>query len=64
MDCKHIVKVSGHWEKNPYFDQSEDDCDGYSGDSHEWIPEYECNTVIDINLHQYKCTQCGKIFNY
>ena len=42
-------------EDNPY--------NGYEIDNSHW--EYtEVGTYEDISISQYKCTQCGKIFNY
>lgn len=60
--CSHTHKVDGHWEKRPDFNQAEYDCGGFEVDEHDWVDGYDKPTTIDINLHQYKCTQCGKIF--
>ncbi len=64
MTCKHTKTIGGCWVPNPYYDAEEDSVNGYSGDSVEWEESWEQPTTEDINLHQYKCTQCGKVFSY
>ena len=54
--CTHTETVEGHWVENT--DSFYDD------DDMLWEEEYERSTTVDIDLHRYKCTQCGKIFNY
>ena len=29
-----------------------------------WGGTYERGTYMDVDLHHYKCTQCGKLFSY
>jgi hypothetical protein len=53
MDCKH-QRITDRWITRDYFGEE--------------IPgEWECtteNTTVDIDLHRYKCTQCGEIMYY
>jgi hypothetical protein len=50
--CSHSRKIPGHWATG-----SEDMPD-------DWHSEYEEPTVTDIDLHRYKCTQCGEVKYY
>lgn len=63
-NCRHVVETSGHWEDNPYYDANEDEGKhGYS-DAMVWVEGGSTPTTIDIDIHRYKCTQCGKIKYY
>jgi len=63
-ECTHNIRVEGHWVENPSYDFEEDMLGGYGGEAMDWVPSHDKPTVVDINLHQYKCTQCGKVFSY
>jgi hypothetical protein len=52
MACTHTRTIPGHWEDGEYSDDS------------EWVHEYEKSTVVDVDLHRYKCTQCGQMMYY
>lgn len=57
MSCNH-QRTTSRWvgEENWYDD-------GSSMHTGEW--EYETvSTIVDIDLHRYKCTQCGEIMYY
>lgn len=62
-ECTHMEHVSGRWEENPHYDPAylEDDC---GEESHAWIEDFEERTTVDVDLHRYKCTQCGEMFYY
>lgn len=54
--CTHTRTISGKW-----VDLSDDDdgyCHGY------WEDDIETSTTVDIDLHRYKCTQCGEVMYY
>lgn len=53
MSCKH-ERTTQRWITRDYFGE-------------EIVGEWEYNTVsttVDIDLHRYKCTQCGEIMYY
>ena len=53
-NCSHTTR------KERYF---EDEC-WYTGIvTGRWETE-EVSTTVDIDLHRYKCTQCGKVMYY
>ncbi len=53
MSCNHTRETS-RWVTTDYFGE---EIDG------EW--EYKTEyTTVDIDLHRYKCTQCGEIMYY
>lgn len=53
MSCTH-TSTRERWVTTDYFGE---EIDG------EW--EYtEKSTTVDIDLHRYKCTQCGEIMYY
>jgi hypothetical protein len=53
MTCNHQRETS-RWVTRDYFGE---EIDG------EW--KYETvSTCVDIDLHRYKCTQCGEIMYY
>ena len=62
--CTHTKPIEGHWVDRPNFDQEEYDCGGFEYEKSEWVDGYDDNTYEDVDVHHYKCTQCGKIFNY
>jgi len=63
-NCKHTESVEGHWEAREGFNREEFIAGGFEYDEHEWIDGYEKPTVVDVDLHHYKCTQCGKVMRY
>jgi len=53
MSCNH-QRTTSRWVTEDYFG------DEIAG---EW--QYETvSTTVDIDLHRYKCTQCGEIMYY
>lgn len=53
MSCNH-ERTTERWVTRDYFGE---EIDG------EW--EYNTvSTTVDIDLHRYKCTQCGEIMYY
>lgn len=60
MSCTHTVTVPGHWVNNPFFDVNENQPNDYS----DWYEGYEQETIKDVDVHRYKCTECDKIFYY
>jgi hypothetical protein len=53
MSCSH-ERTTERWVTRDYFGE---EIDG------EW--QYETvSTTVDIDLHRYKCTQCGEIMYY
>ena len=63
-ECTHTKPAGGCWVDNPDYDPVEAELGGFTGDAMEWKIPWDKPTVVDINLHQYKCTQCGKVMNY
>jgi hypothetical protein len=57
MSCTHSKSVPGRWVKPTGWWVEEDDPD-------EWEPESSVSTTVDIDLHRYKCTQCGEVMYY
>jgi hypothetical protein len=56
MSCQHQKTVSRWVEEDEWSPQ-----DG--GSTGYW--EYETvSTTVDIDLHRYKCTQCGEVMYY
>jgi hypothetical protein len=53
MNCNHTIETS-RWVTTDYFGE---EIDG------EWEYKTE-STTVDIDLHRYKCTQCGEIMYY
>ena len=62
--CTHTRKVGGEWVDNPYHDAEEWELNGYDAGPKRWEEGHTATTVKDIDLHRYKCTQCGKIMYY
>jgi extradiol dioxygenase family protein len=53
MSCKH-TRTTERWVTQDYFGE---EIDG------EW--QYDTvSTTVDIDLHRYKCTQCGEVMYY
>ena len=63
-DCTHTRKVYGHYVTNPHYDAAEDECGGFSTEPNDWVDDHDEPTVVDVDLHHYKCTQCQEIFRY
>jgi len=62
--CTHTETVYGREIRNPNYNREY----WLSGDS-DYSPsifteDEEVWTYKDINIHQYQCTQCKKVFNY
>ncbi len=56
MNCTHSKEKS-------YWVEDDDWYPGHGGSTGQW--EYETvSTTVDIDLHRYKCTQCGEIMYY
>ena len=53
MSCNHTREQQVWVER--------EDCDGYMEGEWEWQTEY---TIEDIDLHRYRCTQCGETMYY
>ncbi len=60
-ECTHTIKAGGKWEPNPYYDPNDE---RYEGEEMVWVPEWDKSTTVDVDLHHYKCTQCGKVMPY
>lgn len=56
--CSHVYSSSKYVIDKDYNHYTGDEIDN----SH-WEYE-EVGTYVDININQYKCTQCDKVFNY
>ena len=53
MSCKH-TRTTERWVTQDYFGE---EIDG------EW--QYDTvSTTVDLDLHRYKCTQCGEVMYY
>jgi hypothetical protein len=53
MSCRH-ERTTERWVTRDYFGE---EIDG------EW--QYDTvSTTVDIDLHRYRCTQCGEVFYY
>jgi len=58
--CSHERYVSGYWKDDWQYN-------GWTGElEYEpiWVDEFYEPTVVDIDVHRYKCTQCGEIGYY
>lgn len=62
--CTHTRTIPGHWEDNPYYDAEEDEVGGFAGDMCDWVEGHDVGTYVDVDVHHYKCTQCGEVFRY
>lgn len=62
--CTHSREVGGYWRDSPNFDREEWECGGFEIPQSEWIPGGTESTTVDVDLHRYKCTQCGEIMYY
>lgn len=58
-ECTHTKPAGGCWIHSDFIAN-----DGSTQQDSTWQPIWNKPTVVDINLHQYKCTQCGKVMNY
>jgi len=59
MSCTHTEYVSGEW-----VEVSRPNWDGENEVDWEWEEGGHVDTVEDVDLHHYKCTQCGEVFSY
>ena len=57
-NCSHVYSSSKYVIDKDYNHYTGDEID-----NSRWEYE-EVGTYVDINIHQYKCTQCDKVFNY
>jgi hypothetical protein len=57
MSCDH-QRTTKQWVGEDYW---YDDCSSYH--TGEWVYE-TVSTTVDIDLHRYKCTQCGEVMYY
>lgn len=56
MTCNHTTEKS-------YWVEEDDWYPSHGGSTGHW--EYETvYTTVDIDLHRYKCTQCGEVMYY
>jgi hypothetical protein len=62
--CTHTKKIEGKWVANPFHDPDECELDGFDSGPPEWEVGYEEQTTVDVDVHRYKCTQCGHIMYY
>jgi hypothetical protein len=63
-ECTHKRTVGGKWVANPDHNPEEWELGGFDSGPTEWQEGYEEDTVVDVDLHRYKCTQCGKMMYY
>jgi len=58
--CTHRRYVEGIEILDPFYEE------GWNDHSEKYIYKegYVESTVVDVDLHRYKCTQCGEIFYY
>jgi len=59
MSCTHTETVPGQWIDNPDYDMDDD-----SGEAMYWEEGGEVPSTEDIDLHRYRCTECGKVKYY
>ena len=55
MSCNHTRETSRWIEADTWYEDN--------SATGEWVYE-TVNTTVDIDLHRYKCTQCGEIMYY
>lgn len=64
--CKHTKTIPAGWYPNPHY--SVQDAvhlgDEYMEEAYFWEDEWEQPTTVDVDIHHFKCTQCGKIIPY
>ncbi len=56
-ECKHSKYVQGEWIPGGMDDEG----DYQMG---HWTEGYTQPTTRDIDLHRYRCTQCGEVIYY
>ena len=59
-ECTHSITEPGHWGE-PYEVERPN---GEIETTADWEDECEIRTYVDVDLHHYQCTQCGKIMAY
>ena len=57
MSCNHQRTTSRWVGEDNWYD------DGSSMHTGEWVYD-TVSTTVDIDLHRYKCTQCGEVMYY
>ena len=55
MSCNHTRETSRWVETDSWYEDN--------SATGEWVYETQ-HTTVDIDLHRYKCTQCGEIMYY
>lgn len=54
-NCSHKRKLPDQWVSDI----------GWDGEEYGWWEDGdEVSTTVDIDLHRYKCTQCGEVMYY
>jgi hypothetical protein len=62
--CTHTRKVKDEWVLDPYHDPEEYAIGGFDCGPGYWKDGGVESTTVDVDLHRYKCTQCGEIMYY
>lgn len=62
--CSHKRTIGGKWVDNPSHNPDEWELGGFDSGPTEWQEGHDVDTVVDVDLHRYKCTQCGEIMYY
>ena len=57
MSCNHQREISRWVGEDNWYD------DGSSMHTGDWVYD-TVSTTVDIDLHRYKCTQCGEVMYY
>jgi hypothetical protein len=57
MSCNHQRTTSRWVGEDNWYD------DGSSMHTGDWVYD-TVSTTVDIDLHRYKCTQCGEVMYY
>lgn len=63
-DCTHTTPAEDVWVPNKDHDPVEWGMDGFDAGPGEWESGRRESTTVDIDLHRYECTQCGKVMYY
>tara|TARA_B100000929_G_C15330981_1_gene360645 strand:+ start:436 stop:648 length:213 start_codon:yes stop_codon:yes gene_type:complete len=64
MSCTHTRTVPGRWVENPDHNPEEWALEGWDLGPELWEEGGEEGTYEDVDVHRYRCTQCGEIFYY
>ena len=60
--CTHKKHIEGHWEDNPHYDPN--DPEETFDHKFIWVESHDIGTWEDVDIHHYKCTQCGLVRRY